>query len=487
MSGPLLKTCTFPRRPALAFLPPLPTINHPGPQDAPRYQEGPPLQLHQALYWSWVTVATVGYGDYAPSTVLAQCLFPLVIVVMLLVLPAKISNLGAIMQVGCGVRVCGLGSVVMLLVLPAKISNLGAIMQVGCGVRVCGLGSVVMLLVLPAKISNLGAIMQVGCGVRGCGLGSVVMLLVLPAKITNLGAIMQVGCGLRGWGDKAVYKALVKQLPSCHLNIGLRADTCALAAGDAELFLLSPWTIGQVAFLYRLCKPCGKGRPVITLVLGGKLVSTHAVPPSTSYHRPALPIWLTQSVQESYLADCPRRRYEQPSAPSCQRTCVGAQAVTGSGQEEGQSHERQSNPDCQEAEHLGPDALGWLGVCQQFLHGGQPNRCGMWCAWPALRLLTWAVGGCFVAVLLVAVWSAPCSFAPRPRCRLTFRRVCNHLPCWGLPRAVGTGYRWHTVSLRRGPAVVWCVVAHRTQTHRLPRLLTTGNCCLPLLRVAGPV
>lgn len=70
------------------------------PQDAPRYEEGPPLQLHQALYWSWVTIATVGYGDYAPTTVVAQCLFPLVIVVMLLVLPAKISNLSAIMQVG---------------------------------------------------------------------------------------------------------------------------------------------------------------------------------------------------------------------------------------------------------------------------------------------------------------------------------------------------------------------------------------------------
>ncbi|KXZ43950.1 hypothetical protein GPECTOR_77g46 [Gonium pectorale] len=56
------------------------------------------LQLHQAIYWSCVTIATIGYGDYAPRTVAGQLLFPLVIVIIILVLPRKITSLSEVMQ-----------------------------------------------------------------------------------------------------------------------------------------------------------------------------------------------------------------------------------------------------------------------------------------------------------------------------------------------------------------------------------------------------
>ncbi len=49
------------------------------------------------------------------------------------------------------------------------------------------------------------------------------------------------------------------------------ADIFALIAGGAGLFLLTPWTLGQVNFLFHLCAPCGKGKPVVTLVLAGIL------------------------------------------------------------------------------------------------------------------------------------------------------------------------------------------------------------------------
>ncbi|KAG2495890.1 hypothetical protein HYH03_006128 [Edaphochlamys debaryana] len=57
-----------------------------------------PLQLHNAIYWSCVTIATIGYGDYAPITVVGQCVFPVMILVILLVLPQKISNLTEVMR-----------------------------------------------------------------------------------------------------------------------------------------------------------------------------------------------------------------------------------------------------------------------------------------------------------------------------------------------------------------------------------------------------
>ncbi|GFR48287.1 hypothetical protein Agub_g10059, partial [Astrephomene gubernaculifera] len=56
------------------------------------------LQLHQAFYWSCVTIATIGYGDIVPRTAAGQLLFPLVIVVIILVLPRKISDLSEVMQ-----------------------------------------------------------------------------------------------------------------------------------------------------------------------------------------------------------------------------------------------------------------------------------------------------------------------------------------------------------------------------------------------------
>jgi hypothetical protein len=45
---------------------------------------------------------SAGYGDYSPTTALGQMLFPLIIVVVLVVLPQRISDLTQVMQVGAG-------------------------------------------------------------------------------------------------------------------------------------------------------------------------------------------------------------------------------------------------------------------------------------------------------------------------------------------------------------------------------------------------
>ncbi|KAG2437227.1 hypothetical protein HXX76_005890 [Chlamydomonas incerta] len=57
-----------------------------------------PVQLHTAVYWACVTIATIGYGDYAPTTAIGQLIFPVIILIIILVLPQKISNLSEVMQ-----------------------------------------------------------------------------------------------------------------------------------------------------------------------------------------------------------------------------------------------------------------------------------------------------------------------------------------------------------------------------------------------------
>lgn len=62
-------------------------------------QNSQPVQLHTAVYWACVTIATIGYGDYAPTTAIGQLIFPVIILIIILVLPQKISNLSEVMQV----------------------------------------------------------------------------------------------------------------------------------------------------------------------------------------------------------------------------------------------------------------------------------------------------------------------------------------------------------------------------------------------------
>ena len=77
------------------------------------------MMFHKAVYWSAVTFATIGYGDYSPSTLETQFMLMVMLAFMFVVLPYLTNDLLSAMadsniyqrrsyhKVGCHFVICG--------------------------------------------------------------------------------------------------------------------------------------------------------------------------------------------------------------------------------------------------------------------------------------------------------------------------------------------------------------------------------------------
>ncbi|KAJ0402284.1 hypothetical protein P43SY_002908 [Pythium insidiosum] len=63
--------------------------------DESHYKENdlPPLQFHQAVYFVFVTISTVGYGDFSPKTTASQFFVIVIICVVVTVIPRQVNRL----------------------------------------------------------------------------------------------------------------------------------------------------------------------------------------------------------------------------------------------------------------------------------------------------------------------------------------------------------------------------------------------------------
>ncbi|KAJ0406226.1 hypothetical protein ATCC90586_007268 [Pythium insidiosum] len=71
--------------------------------DEEYYRElGQPLQFHQAVYFVFVTISTIGYGDITPKSTIAQLFVILIIGFVLTVIPVQVNRIAELSQLQSG-------------------------------------------------------------------------------------------------------------------------------------------------------------------------------------------------------------------------------------------------------------------------------------------------------------------------------------------------------------------------------------------------